>query len=150
MPAKLTLYFFFISFHFFLFSFLSFLFPYILFCDSSQMVVTVVLALFFPSCTVRAPFLQHMPLPNFTVLALNHLCLVWVYLPTTIRPSMCHSPSPNKEDYFVCQSAWHPFLLQCGCLLSPYLSWHAPSGSSSTLPVWAVCHSSRTLPPKEP
>ena len=106
-----SLFFLFLSFFvsiFFLLSFISFLFPYILFCDSSQMVVTVVLALFFPSCTVRAPFLQRLPLSNFTVLALNHLCLVWVYLPTTIRPSVCHSPSPNKEDYFVCQSAVAP------------------------------------------
>ena len=43
-----------------------------------------------------------------------------------------------------------PFLLQYGCFLSPYPSWRAPSGSSLALPVWVVCHPSRTLPPKEP
>ena len=34
--------------------------------------------------------------------------------------------------------------------LSPCPSWHAPSSSISALPVWVVCHPSRTLPPKEP
>ena len=38
-----------------------------------------------------------------------------------------------------------PFLLWCGCLLSSYPSWHAPSGSNSVLPIWVVCHPSRTL-----
>ena len=209
MPAELTLrfFFFFLSlFPFFLLSFLSFLFPCFLFCDSSQMVVTVVLALFLPLRTARAPFysachgriLLFQPLTTFvwsgctfrppldrlcatphhqtkrTILfislswhpfllrcgcllspylswhAPNHLYLVWVYLPTTTGPSVCHSPLPNKEDYFICQSAQHPFLIRCGCLFSPYLSQHTSSGSSSTLPVWAMCYPNRTLPPKEP
>ena len=54
--------------------------------------------------------LQRLSWPDFTVLALNHLCLVWVYLPTTTGPFMCHSPSPDKDDYFVCQSV----MLWCG------------------------------------
>ena len=112
MPAELTLYFFFLFFSLFLFfllSFLSFLFPCFLFCDPSQVVVTVVLAffllLFLPSFVHgKGPLLQLLLWLNFIVLALNHLYLVWVYLPTTTRPSACHSPSPDKEDYFVCQS----------------------------------------------
>ena len=55
----------------------------------------------------------------------------------------------KKTILFVCL-LWHPFLLWCGCLLSPYLSWHTSSGSSSVLPLWVVCHYSRTLPQKEP
>ena len=74
-----------------------------------------------------------------------------MYLPTTTRPSVCHSPITKQRGLFcllVCRGT--PFLLWCGCLLSPYLSWHAPSGSSSVLPVLVVCQPSRTLPPKEP
>ena len=65
MPAELTLcffFFFFLSlFPFFLLSLLSFLFPCFLFYDPSQMVVTVVLALFSvivspPLRMARAPF----------------------------------------------------------------------------------------------
>ena len=33
-------------------------------------------------------------------MSLNNLCLVWVYLPTTTGPSMCHSPSPDKGKLF--------------------------------------------------
>ena len=55
----------------------------------------------------------------------------------------------KKTILFVCLP-WHPFLLRCGCFLSPYPSWHAPSGSSSNLPLWVVCHPSRTVPPKSP
>ena len=41
-----------------------------------------------------------MPWLDFTILALNHLCLVWVYLPTTTDPFVCHSPLPNKRKLF--------------------------------------------------
>ena len=112
MPAELTLclfFFFFLSlFPFFLLSFISFLFPCFLFCDPSQTVVTVVLASLFVHN--KGPLLQRLPWPDFTILTLNHLCLVLVYLPTTTGPSVCHSPSPDKEDYFVCQFTVAPFL----------------------------------------
>ena len=143
---------------FFLLSFLSFLFPCFLFCDPSQVVVTVVLAffsllflLFFPSLFThgKSLLLQRLPWPDFTVLAFNHICLVWVYLSTTTGSSVCHSPSPNKEDYFVCQSAVTP-LPATMWFLSPYPPWQAPSGSNSAFPVQVVCHPSRTLLPKEP
>lgn len=37
---------------------------------------------------------------DFTILALNYLCLVWVYLPTTTGPSVCHSLSLDKRKLF--------------------------------------------------
>ena len=48
---------------------------------------------------------------------------------------------------FVCLP-WHPFLLRSGFFLSPYPSWHAPSGSNSTCFFWVVSHPSRTPPRK--
>ena len=150
-----SLFFLFLSlFLFFLLSFLSFLFPCFPFFGLSQVVVTVILALFspfsFPSFVHgKGLLLQRLPWPDFIVLALNHLCLVQVYLPTTIGPSVCHSPSPDKENYFVCQSTMTP-LPATMWFLSLYPSWHALSGSNSALPFWVVCHPSRTLPPKEP
>ena len=144
-------------FPFFLLSFISFLFPCFLFCDPSQVVVIVVLAFFsllfllFLLSFVhdKGLLLQCLLWPDFTVLAFNHLCLFWVYLPTTTGPFVCHSPSPDKEDYFVCQFAVAP-LPAIVWFLSPCPSWHAPSSSISALPVWVVCHPNRTLPPKEP
>ena len=56
----------------------------------------------------------------------------------------------QKKTILFVYLSWHPFLLWYWCLLSPYPLWHAPSGSSSVLPVWVVCHPSRTLPQKEP
>ena len=38
----------------------------------------------------------------------------------------------KKTILFVCLP-WHPFLLWSECFLSPYLSWHALSGSNSAL-----------------
>ena len=43
---------------------------------------------------------------------------------------------------------WHPFLLRSGFFLSPYPSWHAPSGSNLACFFWVVSHSSKTLPRK--
>ena len=43
---------------------------------------------------------------------------------------------------------WHPFLLQSRFFLSPYPSWHAPSGFNLTCLFWVVGHPSRTLPRK--
>ena len=117
MPTELTLcfFFFFLSLFpfFFLLSFLSFLFPCFLFCDPSQMVITVVLAFLFfffplPLAHSKGLLLQLLPWLDFIVLALNHLCLVWVYLSTTTGLFVCHSPSPDKNDYFVCQSVVAP------------------------------------------
>ena len=43
---------------------------------------------------------------------------------------------------------WHPFLLRSGFFLSPYPSWHAPSGSKSTCLLGVVSHPSMTPPRK--
>ena len=43
---------------------------------------------------------------------------------------------------------WHPFLLRSGFFLSPYPSWHAPSGSNSAYFFWIVSYPSRALPQK--
>ena len=78
-------------------------------------------------------------MPGLGVLADHH----WtIYVPLLI----------TRQKGLFCLLVYRgtPFLLRCGCLLSPYPSWRAPSGSSLTLPVWVVCHPSRTLPPKEP
>ena len=153
MPVELTLcfFFFFLSlFLFFLLSFISFLFPCFLFCDSSQVVVTVVLALFLLLCIARAPFysayhgriLLFQPLTTF----------VWSWC--TCQPPLDHLCATlhhqTKRTILFVSLSWHPFLLLCGCLLSPYPSWHASSGSNLALLIWAVCHPSRILPPKEP
>ena len=72
-----------------------------------------------------------------------------VVQPPPLTYAGCATPhhQMKKTILFVCLP-WHPFLLRCWCLLSPYPSWHAPSGSSSVLPLWVVCHPSRTLPQK--
>ena len=68
---------------------------------------------------------------------------------TTTGLSTCHSPSPDKERYFVCLSAVAPFPITVWVLSLSLLSWHAPSGSNSTCLFWVVCHPNSTLPPKE-
>ena len=64
--------------------------------------------------------------------------------------SVCVSPSHHqtrKSILFACLP-WHPFLLRSGFFLSPYPSWHAPSGSNLTYLFWVVSHLSRTPPQK--
>ena len=152
MLVELTLcFFFFLSFFpFFLLSFISFLFPCFLFCDSSQMVVTVVLSLFLPLRIARAPFCSAC---HGRILLFQHLT-TFVQSGCTCRPPLdrlCATlHHQTKRIILFVSLSWHPFLLWCGCLISSYPSWHAPSGSNSALLIWAVCHPSRTLPPKEP
>ena len=116
MPAELTLCFFFsffLCFHFS--SYLSFLFFFLVFYFVIPLkwlllwFLPFFLFLFLPSFAHnKGPFLQLLLWLDFTVLALNHLCLIQVYLSTTTRSFVCHSPSPNKDDYFVCQSTVTP------------------------------------------
>ena len=73
-----------------------------------------------------------------------------MYWPTTTNLSVCHRLITRQRRVFclfVCLS-WHPFLLWSGFFLSPYPSWHAPSGSNSACLFWVVNHPSRTLPRK--
>ena len=88
---------------------------------------------------VMTRFYCFSPLSNLGVLA-DHQWSICV-------PFLHHQT--KKGILFVCLP-WHPFLLQSGIFLSPYPSWHAPSGSNSAYFFWVVCHPSRTLPPKEP
>ena len=53
----------------------------------------------------------------------------------------------KKTILFVCLP-WHPFLLWCGCLLYPYPSWHALSGSNSVLLLLGVMSSQQDTSPK--
>ena len=53
----------------------------------------------------------------------------------------------RKTILFVCLP-WHPFLLWSGCILSPYPSWHAPSGSNSVLLLFGGMSSQQHTSPK--
>ena len=53
----------------------------------------------------------------------------------------------RKTILFVCLPQY-PFLLWFGCLLSPYPSWHAPSGSNLTLLLLGGMSSQRDTSPK--
>ena len=75
---------------------------------------------------------------SFYHFAFNYLCLIWVYLLTTTDSSVLAVPlsSPEKEDYFVCLFAMTPLpavVWMLSLSLSLYPSWHAPSGSISSL-----------------
>ena len=56
---------------------------------------------------------------RFYYFALNHLCLVWVYLPTTTGSFASPSPSPDKEKAVLFIGLpWRPFLPRCRHFLS--------------------------------
>ena len=102
-------------------------------------------------CTQQwAPFIVH-AVTGFTILALNNLCLVWVYLSTTVGPFVCHSLSPDKGKLFC-------LFVSRGTLSSYGLSVFSlsiPHGTHLVVPTkfyffWVVCHLSKTFPPKEP
>ena len=117
MSGELTLCFFFFFLSFFLCfrfsSYLSFLFFFLVFYFVIPLRWLLLWYLhhflfFSPFCTrqrppfitpVMARFYCFSPLLPFSDLG---VLVVWVYLSTTTRPFVCHSPSPNKEDYFVC------------------------------------------------
>ena len=61
-----------------------------------------------------------------------------------------HSPSPEKEDYFVCLFAVAPLPVAVWMLsLSIPYGMHLVVLSHPCF-FWVVCHSSKTFPPKEP
>ena len=101
-----------------------------------------------PLYTVRPPFIvsamtgfyyfgPQQPLSGLGVLADYHQS-VCVPLPIAKQ---------RKTILFVCL-LWHPFLLWSRCLLSPYPSWHAPSGSNSALLVLGGMPSQQDTSPK--
>ena len=116
MPAALTLYFF-LSFSsniplsylfFFFFSFFLLFFSILVFYSSVFQVPIVVLV----SSPIHGNglFLWCLLWSSFTILTLNHLCLVLMYLPTTTGPSVCHYTSLDKRKLFICLFAVAPFL----------------------------------------
>ena len=126
-----SLFFLFLSlFPFFLLSFLSFLFPCFLFCDPSQVVVTVVLAFFSllfllsspsPLCTARTSFYRacHGRILPFQPLT------TFAWSGCTCRPPLdrlCATPHhQTKRTILFVSLSWHLFLLRCGFSLPiPY------------------------------
>ena len=83
-------------------------------------------------CAWQGSFIYFLPWLAFTILAFNHLCLVWVSLLTTIGLSIVQPPSltyascptshhqTKKIILFAC-SLWHSYPLWCGCSLFPSL-----------------------------
>ena len=157
MPAALTLYFLLsfssnIPLSYIFFSFFSFflLFFSILVFYSLVFQVPIVVLVSSP-IHGNGLFLWCLPWSGFTILTLNYLCLVCVYLLTTTGPSVCHSPSLDKRKLFclfVCRGTLFCYGVGAFSLLIPH-------GMHLVVPTqfcffWVVCHSSKTLPPKEP
>ena len=142
VPAILSLYFLslFLIFLFSLFfsSFLNTCFRVVIFSQS------LLLPSFPPTMHGKGPLYDACLDPAFTILAFNYLCLVWVFLSTTIS-LLAAQPTPltyasctiphyqtKKNILFVCLP-WHSYLLQYGCSLSLHPLWHRLSGSNSSL-----------------
>ena len=118
-------------------------------CCDFFIVVAIVLVMIL--CTARALYILPV-MTNFTILVFNHFVWFRVFLPTThwfvSCPAtttylhwLCHSPLPDKEDYFV-------------CLLTVAFSPVIPHGMHLVVPTHpsffrVICHPNRTLPPKE-
>ena len=95
-------------------------------------------------------FTLKLPLFCLGVLADHHRSVSYS-VSTTCLCWPCHSPSPDKEDYFI-------FFVCCGtltCYGVSALYLFIPHGMHLVVPThsyffWVVCHPSRTFPPKEP
>ena len=88
-----------------------------------------------PPCAWQGPFFIVPVMTRFYHLAYNHLCLVWVYLPTTIGPSVLTVLLPiTRQKRLFCLFVYHDTLTCYDVgVLSLYPSLHAPSGSNSSL-----------------
>ena len=93
----------------------------------------------------QEPFYSAYHDQSFTILPLNHLCLVWAYLPTT--RGVCHSLLPDKGRFHFSLYRSTSFLPWYKCSLSP-LSRHAPNGSPLNLPLLGGLSSQQDVPPK--
>ena len=73
-----------------------------------------------------------------------------VVQPPPLTYAGCATPhhQTKKTILFVCLS-WHSYLLWYGCSLSPYPSWHAPSGSNSSLLLLDGMSSQQNIFPKK-
>ena len=140
-PTLVFLSFLFVS---FLFSFVSFSFLLTLFFPFT---LKNMLCFLIPSYKARQePLYSACRDQGFTILPLNHLCLVWAYLPTT--RGVCHSPLPDRGRFQFSPCHSTSFLPQYKCFLS-LLSEHAPTVPPQTCLFWVVYHPSRTYLPKE-
>ena len=63
----------------------------------------------------------------------DHLLIVNCSATTTYLCWLYRSPLPDKEGYFVCLLVVAFSTCYSVCALSLYPSWHAPSGSNSSL-----------------
>ena len=70
---------------------------------------------------------------NFTIFSFNHLCLVWVYLPTTTSSFASLFPALDKEKLFYLLAYRGALSCHGVGVFSLYPSWHAPNGSSLNL-----------------
>ena len=141
----------------FFFPFLSFsqyLFP----CSDFLLEVTITIPLLLLVVHGKGPFysaycdqfLLFQPLIHLSdmgVLA-DHYQFVSRPAITTYLCWLCHQT--KKTILFVCLS-WHSYLLRCGCSISlPILHGMHLMVPTHLCFFWAVCHPSKTFPPKEP
>ena len=101
---------------------------------------------FFP-CSGHSGGLLIVPaMTNFTIFSFNHLCLVWVYLPTTTGSFASLSPALDKEKLFYLLAYRGALSCHGVGVFSLYPSWHAPNGSSLNLASfgWSVIPAGRT------
>ena len=118
-------------------------------CCDSLLVVAIVLVMIL--CTTRALYIL-LVVTDFIILAFNHFVWFRVLLPTTHQfvscPAtttylcwLCHSPLPDKENYFICllTVAFSPTI--------PHDIYLVVSTHPSFF--WVVCHPNKISPPKE-
>ena len=91
--------------------------------------------LFFPPRAWQGSLIRCLSWLDFTILAFNYLCLVWVYLPTITSSSVLAAPLPiTRQRRLFCLFVCRDTLTYCGVsAFSLYPSWHARSGSNSSL-----------------
>ena len=133
---------------FFLWFFHSLLSTYSCFYDF-LLEITITVIVIPHLCTARAPFYS----TYLDRILLSQYLTTFVQSGCTCRPPLvrlcwlCHSLLPDKEDYFVCLSAVAP-LPATMWVLSLYPSWHAPSGSNSSLLLLGSMSSQQDISPK--
>ena len=101
---------------------------------------------FFPCSGHSRGLLIVLAVTNFTIFSFNHICLVWVYLPTTTSSFASLSPALDKEKLFYLLAYRGALSCHGVGVFSLYPSWHAPNGSSLNLASfgWSVIPAGRT------
>ena len=88
---------------------------------------------FFPCSGHSRGLLIVLAVTNFTIFSFNHICLVWVYLPTTTSSFASLFPALDKEKLFYLLAYRGALSCHGVGVFSLYPSWHAPNGSSLNL-----------------